>query len=424
MKNVILITVDSLRADCLDKAPNIANFAKEGYLLNNAYATGPVSSQSFISILASVYPLDFEALKKINKPKALLGQAFKDNGFTTASFHSINYLNDYLEFDWDFSNQIASNKKQEKKILKKIFWAFEKFFLDIFPSLVFGARYLLHRAGFITIKPRLEAAKLNLQVKDFVKKQKEPFFLWVHYMDVHEPYLPYESHFKDRKLSYDELAGYYLNKTKNKNFLKRHIKKARELYEDGIKYVDKELGDLFDFFKKNNIWDESIVVFASDHGDAFLEHGRAGHYDGLYNELLRVPLIIKDPGRIPKIINRKVSLIDLAPTICDLAGVGKPSSFKGHSLFESEKEFIFHQTARNSEKTGRDSFTEINDIKQCKLACQNSSFKYMLDFNTKKEELYDLSGDPAEKNNIAGEKKEIIAQMRKIINERLFSTIQ
>ena len=399
MKNVILITVDSLRADCLKQALNINSLAKQSCVFDNAFSTGPVSSHSFISILTSTYPLDFTGPKKIEEPRVLLQQVFKKQGFTTAAFHSANYLRNYFSFEWDVFNKIGS-KAKKMRAFKNPFRIFERIFLNTLPSFVFRTRYLLHKMGVVDIRPGLKAADLNKQIKEFIKDRKRPFFLWVHYIDVHEPYLPYDVYFKNRKLCYKELVGYYFSKTKNKRFLKKHVKEAENLYQDGIRYLDKELGDLFDFFKKENIWSDSVIVFTSDHGDDFLGHG-ISHYEGLYNDLLHVPLIFKIPGKKPERIKKKVSLIDLAPTICDLAGIKKSPSFKGRNLFAESREIIFHQTGKNLSGEERDSFVDINDITQCKIACQTNSFKYILDFNNKKEELYNLLADPGEKNNIS-----------------------
>jgi len=169
---------------------------------------------------------------------------------------------------------------------------------------------------------------------------------------------------------------------------------------------------LFDFLKNNNIWSESIIVFTSDHGEDFLTH-EAGHYDGLYNELLHVPLIVKVPGEKAEAINKKVSLIDLAPTICDLAGIGKPESFKGSNLFKNSREIIFHETGKNLNIKGRDCFVDIRDFSQCKIACQDNHFKYI--FSDGKEELYNLFEDPREINNVFEGKEDISEKMRKII---------
>jgi len=149
-----------------------------------------------------------------------------------------------------------------------------------------------------------------------------------------------------------------------------------------------------------------------------------GHNIQLYNEVLAIPLLIKLPGSNSDeskngiIIKKKVSLIDLAPTLCDLAGVEKPPSFKGKNLFDKlsdkEENLIFHQSAF-SEKEGLRWYIERLD--QCRVACQSDNWKYILDHGTGKEEFYNLSEDPGEQKNLSESNLEILSQMRNKIQE-------
>jgi arylsulfatase A-like enzyme len=244
---------------------------------------------------------------------------------------------------------------------------------------------------------------------------------------VHGPYLPYDFYFQKRALSYLELLGkelpgsildYYSSSgTIFKKFCKKYIDSSVNLYEQGIKYTDEKIGELFDFLKKENIYQNSVIFLTADHGSEFLEHGGAEHHMGkLYNELLHVPLLIRIPGeRKAETTNKKVSLIDLAPTMCDLAAVEKDLSFKGENLFGSKKDLIFHQSGIAKREDIWN--IEVEKLSRCKVACQSMDWKYILNYKSRKEELYNLRNDPKEQKDISGQEPEVLAEMRKAVRD-------
>jgi arylsulfatase A-like enzyme len=438
--NVILITVDSLRADRLRKEinPNIDALASQGAVFSNALAVGPHSPYSFPVIFTSTYPLDYHGPMVIDRPRVFLSEVLKSNGYATALFHSTVRLSGFFGYDrgWDYFKNLENPsyrgfKKKGGKVNKKIktvlrgysfraglFWA------NIFPSSFFFLRYLAYRLTKKMKNPNVPASSLNEAAKDFIKLNKDaPIFLHMHYMDVHGPFFPYDYYTKGKTLSYSEfkaksIAAFSFSDSSPllKRFIKKNIKKTFELYDDGIKYLDGEVGDFFNFLKQENIWDNSVVIFTADHGEEMWDHGEPAHGKSLYNELLKVPLIVRVPDKKPEIIDKKVSLLALAPTICDLAKVKRDPSFKGGNLFKNVRKIFFHQTAYNeNKKVFRD--VDIDSETQCFFACQTDKYKYIMKGDFKAEELYDLENDPKEKNNIAGEEKEVLLEMREAIQE-------
>jgi len=450
--NIILITVDALRADHLgymgyhkDLSLNIDALAKESVVFNQAYAVGPVTPHSFPAILTSTYPLDYQGPNKNEKPRVLISEVLKNTGYITAAFHANPYLSDYFGYNqgWDYFEDLTpsydahlAQGKQNIRIKAYLepLKSLAMLFLSILPAFTFWIRYLIYRAGFLkalveTMKKEPKADFINKIVKDFfssVKNEKKPFFTWIHYMDVHGPYLPYENYFHDKNLSYSELIGkelpvflskkQYLFKTPFKNFSKKYLETSVYLYDQGIKYLDEQIGNLIDFLKKENIYENTIIILTADHGDEFLEHGGGTHSNKLYNELLHVPLLIKRLEENNKTINKKVSLINLPPTICNLAGLEPSVSFKGRDLFELKNEIIFHQTAFNENSGWTTPLTNIRKLNQCKMACQTEEWKYIIDYGTGLEELYNLLTDPKEEKNLDKVESKITLQMREIIN--------
>jgi arylsulfatase A-like enzyme len=415
--NIILISIDALRADHLgfmgygkNISPNIDNLAKQSVVFGNAFSVGPVTPYSFPSILTSTYPLDYQGPNKIKKPRILISEILKKNGYITAAFHSTPYLSDYFGYNkgWDFFEDITpSIGYSPQSFLKK---AFERIIISTFPQLFFRLAYL----KYIIKKPKktkVSASFINRIVKDFIysfQNKKKPFFLWIHYMDVHTPPACY---FKNRACSYSELIGDYVssairtygNKGALKKFIKNNFRKYIEKticsYDQAIESLDKEIGEMLIFLKKNNIYQNSIICLISDHGDEFLEHEGVGHNIQLYNEVLHVPLLIRVPKEKSGMIKDKVSLIDLSPTLCNLAGVKSDAAFKGKDLFNQNDDFIFHQAGFS--KTG----------------CQTDRWKYILDSASQTEELYNLLEDPKEQNNLSEKEPEVLAEMRKAVRD-------
>ncbi len=452
--NIILITIDALRGDHLgfmgyekNISPNIDELSKGSSVFTNAYATGPISAFSFLSIFTSTYPLDYQGPGKIKKPRILISEVLKEQGYITAAFHSNPFFSSFFGYDqgWDFFEDVTPSgsappvhKKNKRAVAKKLLVVVTellkkakrletKLMLNFSPEIVLRERYLLYRSG-IYKKPfkiySKEGATINQIVKEFilsVKDEKKPFFIWIHYLDVHDPYFPYENYFQNKPVPYLSLVSselpVYLNKphffkSPIQKFSKKYINKIIDLYDQGIKYVDQQVGDLFKFLKKENIYQDSIICLTADHGDEFLEHGGMGHFAKLYNEFLHVPFLIKIPRNKNKIIEKKVSSIDLSPTLCHLVGIKPVSAFKGRNLFNNSTSPIFHQVPLGASPD----LLEI-DPKKYMIACQFNNWKYILDKNTKREELYNLSQDSKEQNNLSQEESEILFEARKKVKE-------
>ncbi len=443
--NVILITIDSLRADHLgymgyekNTSPNIDALAKESVVFTNAYSNGPMTAQSLISLSTSTYPLDYNGPRKVERPRMLISEVFKKEGYITAVFTSNAYISDFFGYDrgWDFFEYFSlplleSKEKRIKKILKAVL---KEISFLLFPHFFFWIKYLKYKKE--RKKSNFSEAKfwrkppdslLTQALKDFINSTKEvDFFSWIHYGGVHSPFLPLKSYLYGSPLSFSEIIAISLHENFSiyskrkalKKVLKKNFKKIKELYDQAIQYVDLQIKDLLNFLKKEKLYENTIIILTADHGEEFLGHGKLGHYSQLYNELLHVPLILKIPGEGYKKIDKKVSLVDLAPTLCEILAITPPPSFKGKSFFtQKSNPFLFHQTAFNEKKEGPFKYTEIESIKQCKIACQNEEWKYLLNYDTQKEELYNLIQDPKEQNNLFHKEQEVLFKMRKMIQE-------
>ncbi|MDP6625378.1 MAG: sulfatase-like hydrolase/transferase, partial [Nitrospinota bacterium] len=239
--------------------------------------------------------------------------------------------------------------------------------------------------------------------KEWIKMHKEDrFFLFFHTFEVHDYITAKEKHIL-------------------KNIDPNNIRlQMLELYDNKIAHMDNYIGLITNDLKKLGIYDKTLIIITSDHGEEFFEHGNLGHQTSLYNELLKVPLIFRLPGKIPSKIKIKnnVRVVDIKTTILSILGIEDENPQEGKSLLsfldntEDENRTIF------AEETGS-VIGEALDIK----SIQNDQYKFILSpvattppgFNYDIKnfgELYDLNKDLAEKRNL-NEKGNLIAKKLK-----------
>lgn len=209
---------------------------------------------------------------------------------------------------------------------------------------------------------------LAKKVVDKVLKQLDartdgPLFVYSHILDAHAPY--------------------------NLGALKEGSPKARYISE--VSLVDVSIGELRRELKKRKLRDRTYLIVTADHGEAFMEHGRYYHARTMYEEMIRIPLLIEGPGVKARHVARSVSLMDLAPTLLSLFGLATPAHYMGESLVP----FMRGETPRFT----RPLATDGQDKKQAMLF--GDRMKAIIDHRNGTEELYDLQTDPRERKNLA-----------------------
>jgi len=189
-------------------------------------------------------------------------------------------------------------------------------------------------------------------------------------------------------------------------------------YRESIASVDKKLDRLFHALREGGYEDNTLIVFTSDHGEGFGEHGLIGHGNSLYEELLRVPLIMKGPSLPANTrVSSLVSLLDLAPTVLKWARVTLPNGMRDASLLES---------LNRPATAGPDFsiFSELIDNAQSGSlhSIVTSRYKYIKYQDRNEEFLFDLSTDPAETQNLVGREPAIVENHRTMA-ERIFANM-
>jgi len=383
--NIILISIDTLRADHLscygysrNTSPNIDRIARKGVLFKNTIATSSFTPPSMASIFTSKnvssHGIKHGVLKKgmvynqevISSSFTTLAEALKEEGYATFGFHT----NPHLAKEFGFAQGF-----------------------DFFKQFTFA-----------------NARRLNKEVLKFKEeyKKKGKYFLWVHYFDPHWPYFKREPwgssyssyHPKEIKvLNFDMWPEKFSSKTnlkEDKDLLSYLI--AR--YDSEINFVDKYVGELIDSLKKDG---DALVIITSDHGEEFLEHGRFTHGFQLYEESIRVPLIINFPSKIPEGIKveNEASIIDIMPTILEILKIKSNPGLEGKSLIPLiSKNLSAVPMAQAGKKSNRILYSELYRFGNNLVSARFKNWKYIYNIKENRQELYDLGADIGEKSNI------------------------
>jgi len=255
--------------------------------------------------------------------------------------------------------------------------------------------------------PYVKGDGINKKVGEWLsshtkEKEYKPFFLWLHYMDVHEPYVP------ERK--YIDIVDPSINLTQDKMFnlfknilLKRDISNKetvrllKKLYDAHVREIDDYIKDFFGILEKLNLLKNSMIIITSDHGDEFGEHNGLSHDGKMYSELIDIPLLIYDYDRARgEVCDALVSNIDIPPTIVHLFALEPVKDFEGHSLFPLEdypKKRCFGEAISKIGHKEKETDKPI-------YFYQEDELKIIYREDSSIWEMYDLKEDPKELNNI------------------------
>lgn len=410
-QNIVLITIDSLRADFVGyhnqnekNTPFLDSFADKSYSFTNAISPANPTFFTFCSIMTGTLPFAFGnylGIPNNNKIKTL-AEVLKKHGYTTYAFladspalYSIYGYDKGFDYYDDGYNPSSRHSIPGKKLNEKV-------------------------------------------ERDFYREEKEPFFLWLHYMDTHLPFFSglEEYFFKDKKPSERALKKKIFQKELIPSVKEMKIKDKksteifREAYRSCVKYMDKAVDEMVSFLQGK--YPDTIFIIVSDHGEALMEHGMFGHEPySLYNELIHIPILIHIPSLKPRKIAKTVSLVSLAKTISELVGIKEPQ-FQGNNLLKDAVFSPINNISRILYKCRSphvrlgilDNKTEIRGYTEL-WSFTKPDEKYILEKNGKIEEYYLLLEDPDETINLMKNKRNkknktttnraIIAELKKIM---------
>lgn len=405
MPNIILFSMDTLRADTIGffdypkpTTPSMDRFLSECVVFKKAYAPEPHTLPSHVSLFTSLHPLSHGVKGLMKGGIALsngiptLAAVLRENGYTTAAFINGGFLHSRFGLDRGFDeyNYFSDIKKNEKNV---------------------------------TSYHGRSAEEVNEAVLAWLERNdKEPFFLFVHYFDIHSDWdqLPYDSPVDYMEMFCGDYQGdfnggdgkksasMYLEKVNRKRIAldPSTMQYIRSLYDAGVRYTDDQFGELIEELKRRKLFDRGLMVLLSDHGEEFKEHDKMLHTQ-LYEECLHVPLAFRFPdsdGVPPTEIHEPVRLIDVMPTLLEYVGLEPPSTVQGRSLWpigrdrpaeRKEEPFFFFSSITGDQ------------------AMIDSGWKLILSPSKKGVRLYDLQSDHMEKKDQAGSEGKRVSQYMK-----------
>jgi arylsulfatase A-like enzyme len=373
--NVVLVIVDALRPDHLGcygydrpTSPVIDALAERGILFETAIAPAPWTKTSFSSFLTSLYPFQHGVVGwESIMPDTIvtLSEILRDNGYATLAV--INMLGITDRFG----------------VLKGT------------DGVSAAAKY------------KRDAAKATADAIEMMDRAAQPFFIIVHYFDVHWPYRPPVKYVDQvsKGGSVDALSARHPTKRSSVDTPDGDtIERERLLYDACIRFADEGIGKIIDFLEETGIRQETVIIVTADHGEAFWEHGVGSHGHNLYDEAIKVPLILDYPAKYtqPRRIEAQVGLIDLVPTVVSLTGAGDGHHREGRDLTHLIETGVAAADAKAflpgdlmlSESTLRKS----PDTKSIRAR----DWKIIIEPVTALVELYNLRDDRSEETNLWG----------------------
>ena len=359
--NVVLITIDTLRADHVGcygykqiKTPNIDGLAADGVRFERAFTVAPVTLPSHSAMLTGTYPMlsgmhDFSG-NKLSPLQPTLASVLKQAGYQTGAVIAAAVLDSRFGLNQGFDfyyDHFEFNRLDEANLDE------------------------MERPGNVVADVALDWLAKNSQKK---------FFLWMHLYDPHFPYRPPEPYSREY---------------------------AERPYDGEIAFADEQVGRLLRFMKEKGIYRNTVIVLSGDHGESLGEHGEKTHGFFIYNATMHVPLIIRLPeNTAARVVADPVSLVDLMPTVLGAVGLEVPSQIQGRSLLP---ELRADRADRDRALYGETFLPRIHFNWSELRGSENTKYHFI---DAPRPELYDLAKDPGEVHNLFAEKKAVAEEMR------------
>lgn len=412
--NVVLITMDTVRADHLslygygrNTTPKLKEFSKETTLYTRAFASSDLTLSTHASIFTGLYARQHGAHHSKNLH---VRQPLSDSLLTLAEILSgKGYLTMGVVANRGFLSY-SFNLHQgfhyyDVRVPVHFFHVSNNFYImrAICDFLVPFSKY--SKTDYYVIN--YNAKEINQKVftlLDNVKEDRIPFLLFINYMDAHWPYVPpppYDTLYPGKDATFN--TDYYTLLVREVMKLGHKISENDQnhlisQYDGGITFMDFQIGKLIDRLKELGLYDNSIIIITSDHGEAFGERNLVNHGVSVYQDQVHIPLIIRYPNTNKgRIVNELVSSVNLLPTILDTLGYDISEDFERKSLLKSEP--------NSSESVVSESYTAGQMLQLPKgfnfveRALFSGVYKF-ISSTAGKRELYDLSKDPDEKKNL------------------------
>ena len=397
--NFLLITVDAVRPDHTgfggygrNTTPNLDAFAQRSVVFERAYAQGGYTALSLASLARGVLPIDVEftniyedTYMRMWFPEELPKDAIISKMFMVPA----------EDHHPTIASILAKSGYRTVAVLND---GNTEYFQEKFGYVGGFHRYLTNNGDRREKREGIKksamnaAAVTNIALKELSRLEGEvPFFMWLHHFDPHGPY-------------FEEETSVWGNAD------------DMDLYDGEIAFADKHIGRLLDHLERTGLLKNTVVIVTADHGEAFGEHGTRYHGMGLHQEEIAVPLVVFIPGVMPATVKGNVGLVDLAPTIADLAEVTGTLPFAGESLLPylsggeiPEDRVVFSMTWK---------FRPTRERLVSQKAVMRGSWKLIHDEIGRHYRLYDLDKDPGERRDLCEERPEVFQRLKRELAQK------
>ncbi|MFX0032331.1 MAG: sulfatase [Candidatus Hermodarchaeota archaeon] len=440
IKRTILITIDCWRLDRLgifgyndSVLPNINKLSNNASTFENMIANSSNTAPSFYALFMSKIPVIDGQYSPLPSDQKQFTEILRENKIKTCGIHSNPHLGKLCNYNKGFDDFFDMFEEPEyyslrKNLINRIYKIFD--FFGLRTRITKFNKKLLKRIRLKKFKPSLTTKKINYaysNAKDVTRKAidwisknyKSNFFLWIHYMDAHRPYFPPDKFIKrvsnreiseSKKLFLRDIVNYFKPDSKERLDIDNNsIELTNTLYDAELNYVDYYIGILLEYLKHIKIFSNVNLILTADHGEAIFEHGFLGHQISLYDELLKIPLIVRlaNNQKTQNLIKFYAELIDVAPTILDTFNITSNKNFRGKSLIplminadtSKKSENILSALLHHNNKI-YSFYRKTDESYFLMISTRTKNWKLIFDEQTNDYELYNLTEDPKELTNL------------------------
>jgi arylsulfatase A-like enzyme len=390
VRNIVLITVDTLRADAVrsELTPEIDELSRDAVVFTKAISPAPWTLPAISSLMTGLNPAVHGGTHRrstISSRFVTLAEKLQEAGYLTGAIGKNPFL--LAERNLDQGFQLYDFYPRS----------------DVLRSL--GAT-LLRRIWPAEFRLDVSDAEITERALDWISEHRaSDFFLWVHYFGPHQPYLPPEPFRPEGAAPTGVQNGFdRFRAVRQGTFNPDAEQRAwiRKLYDAEVRSTDQNVGALLDGLRESKLYEDSLIVFTSDHGEEFWEHDGFEHGHTLYRELLEVPLILKAPG-FPRgeVVTDVVSTEQVMSTVLKDCGIESEESLAPALSVGSDPQHLVVSG-------GALYFEE-------RVAARFGAYWYIRSLVSGREELYDMESDPEQQSSIAGSAAEEIHRARSLL---------
>lgn len=417
--NTVLITVDSLRADHLSQygyhretMPALDRISEEGTVFEQAFSNGPYTRTSVPSFHTSTLAgyRNIEELTTIAsalRGKDVYTAFFGTNSGHRSVIHGLGF-DEYHDLRFDESRSYGRSSPEQHPVVKRVSEV-----LDRHPTAYRLAQKVYDsvtdRGSGYNVGVYISAADVTDETIEWLEETTDDdFFLWLHYMEAHRPYgLHDPDPAYTSTMSDSEIKDLWKRVHQDPDGVSESEHSLLiDQYDSNLRYCSRHLDRLFDTFEEQGLWEETNILFSSDHGEEFHEHGLYNHHNLPYDELLSVPLLARGPDIKDTTVTQQRELLDIGPTILDFHGADVPSTFQGENLFEGDERQVI--------TLGASSYDEQV------IAGRWDGWKFI--WRESEELLFNLDEDPGETNNVVDQHPAVREHFLEEIPFELFDT--